>query len=128
MEKLRDIKDIIEIPDSSLFELLSLIGGVVTTLIVGATLFLLFKKYRERRKKPTKKEIALEKLKGIDFNNSKETAYNFSRYGYLWIDEHNRNRFYNIERDLEKYKYKKDVPPLDNRIKVEIKEFIEELG
>ncbi len=54
--------------------------------------------------------------------------YKFSRYGYLWIDEQNRNRFFNIERDLEKYKYKKDVPPLEERVKGEMREFIEELG
>jgi len=33
----------------------------------------------------------------------------------LWIDEQNRNRFFNIERDLEKYKYRKDVPPLEEK-------------
>ncbi len=41
--KLRDIKDIVEIPDSSLFELLGLVGGVVALLIVGAILFLIYK-------------------------------------------------------------------------------------
>ncbi len=126
--KLRDIKDIVEIPDSSLFELLGLVGGVVALLIVGAILFLIYRKFKSRRRKPTKKELALERLKGIDFNNSKESAYKFSRYGHLWIDEQNRNRFFNIERDLEKYKYKKDVPPLEERVKEEMREFIEELG
>ncbi len=126
--KLRDIKDIVEIPDSSLFELLGLVGGVVALLIVVAILFLIYRKFKSRRRKPTKKELALEKLKSIDFNNSKESAYKFSRYGYLWIDEQNRNRFFNIERDLEKYKYKKDVPPLEERVKEEMREFIEELG
>jgi flagellar biosynthesis/type III secretory pathway M-ring protein FliF/YscJ len=126
--KLRDIKDIVEIPDNSLFELLSLVGGVVALLIVGAILFLIYKKFKNRRRKPTKKELALEELKSIDFSNSKESAYKFSRYGYLWVDEHNRNRFFNIERDLEKYKYKRDVPPLEDRVKEEMREFIEELG
>ncbi len=116
--KLRDIKDIVEIPDSSLFELLSLVGGVVALLIVGAISFLIYKKFKNRRRKPIKKELALEELKSIDFSNSKESAYKFSRYGYLWVDEHNKNRFFNIERRfLEKLiNYKgEDVPSLLER-------------
>ncbi len=52
--KLRDIKDIVEIPDSSLFELLSLVGGVVALLIVGAISFLIYRKFKNRRRKPKK--------------------------------------------------------------------------
>jgi len=124
MEQLRDIKDIVEVPDSSFETLLGLIFLVALVLFVA---FYLYKNRRKRRRKLTAKEKALNSLKSIDYSNPKDVAYRFTTDGNLWIDENNQDEYRDIEKELLIYKYKKDVPQLDKGLEQRVKKFIKEL-
>ncbi|HHB93831.1 MAG TPA: hypothetical protein ENK88_01610 [Campylobacterales bacterium] len=124
MEQLKDIKDIVEVHEHSLE---TLIGIIVLSLVILGILFYLYKNRRKRRKRLTPKEIALNNLKSIDYNNPKEVAYRFTTDGFLFINENSKKEYRDIEKDLLVYKYKKDVPSLDKGLENRIKAFIKEL-
>ena len=124
MEKLKDIKDIVEVPEYSLF---ILIGVAIFCLLLLSLAIYFFKNRRKRRKKPTAKEIALKELNSIDYSNTKEVVYSFEEHVNLFIDSSNQTDFDNIKKELEIYKYKKDIPPLDKDIEKRIKVFIESI-
>ena len=124
MEGLRDIKDVVEVQEHSLAMLIALI--IMVLLLLGLALYL-FKNRRHRRKKLTAKEIALKELLSLDYNNSKQVVYGFEAEGILFVNEKNQNEFESISKELEIYKYKKDVPLLDKGIKLKIEQFIKGL-
>ena len=124
MEGLRDIKDVVEVQEHSLAMLIALI---VMVLLLFAVALYLFKNRRRRRKKLTAREIALEKLRSLDYSNPKEVVYSFEADGELFVNEKNRDNFEKIKKELEIYKYKRDVPPLDEGVKKEIEQFIKGL-
>ena len=124
MEGLRDIKEVVEVQEHSLAMLIALI--VVVFLLLGVVLYL-FKNRRRRRKKPTAKEIALQKLQNLDYGNPKEVVYTFEADGELFVNEKNQEDFNKIKKELEIYKYRRDVPPLDEVVKKEIEQFIKGL-
>ncbi len=121
MEGLRDIKDIVVIHEYSLWMFLS---SIVAFLLVAWILYYLYKNRRKRRKKFTKRELALKRLKEIDFENTKDAVYIFSVDGALFTNEENIDKFRDIEQRLQKYKYQKDIPPLGIKDREMIKEFI----
>ena len=121
MEQLKDIKDIVEVPEYSFEILLTII--ILTLTILAVAIYL----YKNRRKKLSRKEIALNSLKSIDYTNSKDVAYRFTLDGAVLIDKEHQNVFDNLVEELERYKYKKDVPPLDKSLEHRVKEFIKEL-
>jgi LPXTG-motif cell wall-anchored protein len=127
LEKLREIKGIIEVHESSLENLISLIVLIILGLLVLGGVFYFYKNRRKRRKRPSPKEVALERLKNINYNDTKEVAYTFSTDGYLWIDEQNEEEFKDIEKELIGYKYKKEIPTLTDELKARVKKFIEEI-
>ena len=124
MEGLRDIKDVVEVQEHSLAMLIALIATVL--FFLGVALYL-FKNRRRRRKKPTAKEIALQKLQNLDYGNPKEVVYTFEADGELFVNEKNQEDFNKIKKELEIYKYRRDVPPLDEVVKKEIEQFIKGL-
>ncbi len=124
MEQLRDIKDIVEVPEYS-FEILLAIIILTLTILILAIYF--YKNRRKRRKKLSKREIALNSINSIDYKNPKDVAYKFTLDGAVLIDEEHRNGFDNLVEELERYKYRKDVPPLDKNLEYRVKEFIKEL-
>ena len=115
---LRDIKPNVEIVDYEWW--------IFITFVILLTLILIYfiYKYIKNRKKV---DIALLKLKNLDFENPKKTAYEFSRYAKEFLNENNKKLFEEIEKELVKYKYKPDVPPLSREIKEKISEFIRDL-
>ena len=121
MEGLRDIKEIVEVQDYSLFTLLGLIFVAFIIMIVA---FYIFKNRRKRRKKATAKEIAMQKLQGIDYSNAKEVVYTFQESARLFLDEKNSHEFEEIVKELAQYKYKKEVPSLEDAHKNRIEKFI----
>lgn len=127
LEKLRDIKGIVEVHDSSLENLIALVGLTILGLLAIGFIFYLYKNRRKRRKRFTPKEIALEKLKNINYSDTKEVAYTFSTDGYLWVNELNENEFRDIEKRLISYKYKKETDELTTELKDRVKKYIEEL-
>ena len=110
-EQLRDIKPLLEIPDSSYYIYWGLIIFVI--LLGLAILFFAAKKLWENRKVNLAKGY-LEALKKIDWNDTKKSAYQATHYARLLAtDERRKELFSQLEPMLEKYKYKKEVESVD---------------
>jgi len=109
--QLKDIKPLLEIPDSSIYIYWGLIGtGVILFL---AILFFVAKKLWENRKVNKAKQY-LAALKSIDWSNSKKAAYEATHYARLLAtDKRRKELFSQLEPMLEKYKYKKVVDKVD---------------
>ncbi len=123
MEELKDIKGIIDVPDYSLWILLRMIVCVIFSLVLA---IYFFKNRRKKRKKPTLKQIAMKNLKEINFDDTKCAVYTFCENFQYFIDEKNKESFEQLQKELEIYKYKKEVEKLSeeqiNKIKSMIKE------
>ena len=124
LAQLKDIKPIVDVVDYSFYYLLTLIVFVSVVII-----FALYKYFTrvKKTKQPSKRKIALKRLKTLDFTNTKEVVYSFSVDGYIFINEKNKQEFETIEKELETYKYKKDVKRLPNDLQDKIKKFIKAL-
>ncbi len=121
MDKLRDIKPLVEIPDYSIY--LYLLFILVATTLAAVLVYMVVKAL-SKRKENRKKEI-LKRLKSLDLNDSKKVAYEITKYGKYIISDESRGRLYeDLVKKLTPYKYKKKVPPLDKEIKKEIKLFL----
>jgi c-di-AMP phosphodiesterase-like protein len=118
MIPIRDIKPNVEIID---YEFIAFIVIVLILLII----FIIFLIKKLKKKNP-KKEI-LEKLKNLDFNDAKKTAYEFTKLAIIFVNEENKKEYEEIVKLLEKYKYKKKVPPLSKTDIEKIKNFIKEI-
>lgn len=123
MEELKDIKGIIEVPDYSLWILLSMIVGLLLCLIFA---IYYFKNRRKKRKRLTLKQIAMKNLKEINFDNTKGAVYSFCENFQYFINEKNKEAFKKLQKELEIFKYKKEIEKLSeeqiNKIKSMIKE------
>ena len=124
MEELKDIKDIVEVHEYSFFILIGLTVFIVLLLSLAVYFF---KNRRRRGKKITVKQRALEKLKNIDFRDTKSVVYTFEEQSRLFLNEKNQEKFDSIIKELTIYKYKKDIPALDSSVEKRIKTFIGEL-
>ena len=124
MEELKDIKGIIEVPDYSLWILLSIIVCVIFSLVLA---IYFFKNRRKKRKKPTLKQIAMKNLKEINFDDTKCAVYTFCENFQYFIDEKNKESFEQLQKELEIYKYKKEIEKLSDKEKNRIKNMIKEI-
>ena len=124
MEELKDIKGIIEVPDYSLWILLSIIAFVVFCLII---LIYFFKNRRKKRKKPTLKQIAMKNLKEINFDDTKGAVYSFCESFQYFINEKNKEYFEQLQKELEIFKYKKEIEKLSDEQRNRIKSMIKEI-
>ena len=116
MSKLKDIKSIVTVPDDSLTYLLITIIGLL--IIV----FFIWKVIKIKRNNDRK--IAIEKLKKLNFTDSKTVAYDFKKYAEILCNDENTTQFEKINSDLEQYKYKKHVGDLEAILIQRIKDFI----
>ncbi|WP_457564979.1 hypothetical protein [Caminibacter sp.] len=114
---LRDIKPNVEIIDYGWWFFVVFL--VILSIVL---LFLIYKWLKNRKKNP-----ALIMLKNLDFSNSKKTAYIFSKYAKEFVNETNKELFEEIEKKLVKFKYKPDVPEMDEKLIEKIKAFIRTL-
>lgn len=123
---LKDIKGIVEVTDYSLWWLLGLIAAAA--LFLGAVLYLLKRKRRIRRRfLKSPEELARERIESIDFDDPKSVAYTFVEDVARFVDEKSAPEYARLAKALEPYKYKKEVPAMDDRLKEEIRKFIEEI-
>ena len=121
--QLRDIKPLIEIPDSSFYIYWGLISFAV--LLGLGILFFVAKKLWDNRKKNLAKDY-LAALKSIDWSNSKKAAYEATHYARLLAtDERRKELFSQLEPMLEKYKYKKEVDQVDQDTLNQYKLFVQ---
>jgi len=111
-DQLRDIKPLMEIPDSSFYIFWGLIA--FGTILLLAVLFFVLKRYLEHRRANLAKRY-LEQMHAIDWVNPKESAYAATKYARLLAtDERRKELFAQLEPLLEKYKYKKEVANVDD--------------
>ena len=121
--QLRDIKPLLEIPDSSFYIYWGLIGFGVLLLL--GILFFAGKKLWEKRKINLAKGY-LERLKAIDWKDAKHSAYEATHYARLLAtDERKKELFSQLEPMLEKYKYKKEVDEVDVETKNKFNLFVQ---
>jgi len=122
-EELRDIKPLLEIPDSSIYIYWGLIGFGVLLLL--GILFFAGKKLWEKRKINLAKGY-LERLKAIDWKDAKHSAYEATHYARLLAtDERKKELFSQLEPMLERYKYKKEVDEVDVETKNKFNLFVQ---
>lgn len=109
--QLRDIKPLLEIPDSSYYIYWGLISFVALLLL--GVLFFVLKKLWDNRKINLAKGY-LEAIKKIDWVDTKKSAYEATHYARLLAtDERRKELFSQLEPMLEQYKYKKEVNDID---------------
>ena len=114
-EQLRDIKPLLEIPDSSYYIYWGLIGFAI--FLGVAILFFTAKKLWDNRKINLAKGY-LEAIKKIDWKDTKKSAYEATHYARLLAtDERRKELFSQLEPMLEQYKYKKEVEEVDQDTK-----------
>jgi len=118
---LKDIKPIVEIHDNSIIIFAVTIFSIIILL---ALLYFLLKPKRKRRKKLTSKEINLKKLKSINFSDDKDIAYTFTTFAEEFID---KNLYQEILKELEEFKYKKQIPSMPETLKSKIKNIIKDI-
>lgn len=109
--QLKDIKPLLEIPDSSYYIYWGLI--IFASLLAAGILFFAAKNLWENRKINLAKGY-VEKLKSIDWKDTKKSAYEATHYARLLAtDERKKELFSQLEPMLEQYKYKKEVEAVD---------------
>ena len=109
--QLRDIKPLLEIPDSSYYIYWGLISLVI--LLAVGVLFFMLKKLWDNRKVNLAKGY-LEAIQKINWVDTKKSAYEATHYARLLAtDERRKELFSQLEPMLEQYKYKKEVEELD---------------
>jgi len=109
--QLRDIKPLVEIPDSSLYLYWGLIFlGVLLVVLLG---YFIYKRIDFSKKEDREKQY-LEAFNTIDWSSPKKAAYRATYYGRLLAtDERRRELYSQLFPLLEKYKYKKEVKKVD---------------
>jgi polysaccharide pyruvyl transferase WcaK-like protein len=122
LEKLRDIKPIVDIPDYSFFFFCAIVVFIAIALfLISYSLFRYFK-----NKKPDQKKISLKVLKELDFSDAKKSAYLITLHTRnLSTDVRTKKLFNELNNKLENYKYKKDISDFDDEIKNDLNLFIE---
>jgi hypothetical protein len=111
-EGLRDIKPLLEIPDYSyvMFVVLSLF-----LLIVLLGLLYFFGKKIWKNRKINMQKVYFERLKSVDWNNTKKSAYEVTFFGRALATEPRVEEIYKqLLPMLEPYKYRKEVPMIDD--------------
>lgn len=119
LKELKDIREIEIIPIDFLFYFLAISGFII---VVAALFYFLTRK----TKKPTKEQLAKGYLKKLDFKklSDKTLAYEFTLYGHICLQKYYEDEFFKIVRQLERYKYKKDIDKMDSYIISQMKEYI----
>ncbi len=113
--EIHDIKQLVDIPDFSLYIYLTLwILGVILFCII---VFLLFKYFKYRKKDKRKHYYKI--LKKLDLNDSKNSAYIITKYARLLaISQRDKKLSSELIEELESFKYKKEVEPLSDEVKI----------
>lgn len=120
--KLKDIKSIVAVPDHSLW----LFGALVIAAVVAAGLIALWFFRRHQSRIDRRRVLALKRLDAIDYRDAKQAAYDFSLLGHFVATPKTAPEFAAIIQDLEPYKFKKEVLPLDAALQKRMQTFIKE--
>ena len=111
-DKLRDIKPLLEIPDSSYYIYIGLM--LLVSLFLLTIIVFLVKKFWKSRKVNMKK-VYLKELKALDWAETKKSAYLATELGRkLATEERTEEIYQQFVSLLERYKYKQEVPSIDD--------------
>ncbi|WP_456381208.1 hypothetical protein [Hydrogenimonas sp.] len=120
---IRDIKPLLPIPDISIYLFVGIVA--VASLVIGVGVFFFWKWWSTHRRIDPRVRW-LRELDAIDFDRPKKAAYLMTKYGRLLAEDKRRQEILEqLIPKLERYKYKKEVPPLDEEVKRFMKLFIE---
>ena len=109
--ELRDIKPLLEIPDNSYYFYIGVLSFLVILLFI--LIFIVVKKFILNRKETLHKRY-LRALKNIDWNDAKKSAYLATKLGrVLAVEDRQKDIYWQFVRVVERYKYKKEVPAVD---------------
>lgn len=124
MEALRDIKGLVEVTDYSLYYLIGTVASAsILLLLLGLLLY-----RRVTQKEPlTQKQVAVALLEKFEFVDAKQSVYEFSHLAQYAAGESRRKELEALLAELEPYKFRKEVPELDEALKAKMQAFIEEL-
>ena len=111
-EELRDIKPLLEIPDSSYYIYLAIVG--VLAILGLSIIYFLVKRFILNRKESQEQKY-FKRLKSIDWSDAKSSAYLVTYLGRkLAKDKRAKEIYSQILPMLEKYKYRAKVPSVDD--------------
>jgi len=117
-----DIFPLLEVSDNSLLVFISLI--IVSTVLIALSMSWLFKKYSFNRDKTVKKYLNI--LKRCDFSQARASAFCISYYGrFLAQNTQEKALVEELIKELEIYKYKKNVPEISLELKERVLTFID---
>lgn len=112
--KIHDIKDIVKIPDNSIFIYFAMI--LLCFILVLSIIIFIIKYFKN--KKVNKRKIYFNILKDIEFKEPKKDAYTITKYLRLVVIEDREKRLADdLINELEDYKYKKEVSSIKTDIK-----------
>ncbi len=127
LAKLKDIKAPVHI-DTFWQEAAIYAGAGLGLLMLGLLIALLYLFiFKKKRRKLTKRELALNALKNINYSDTKNAVYTFSINAQKLIDKEHKDELEHLLKDLEKYKYKKEVTALEPGDIERMKEMIKKL-
>ena len=98
-------------------------GIFISILILCGIVYLIYKLLKKR--KSTKRKEYFQILQNLNFQDTKKTAYDITKYGNLLAKTPVEIQLLNdLTTELETYKYKKDVPQISNETKVSFGNFV----
>ena len=111
--ELRDIKPLLEILDYSYVMFIVLSSLLIIILL--SLLYFFAKKFWYNRKLNMRK-VYFERLKSVNWNNTKKAAYEVTFFGRALATEPRIEEIYKqLVPLLEPYKYRKEVPQIDTK-------------
>lgn len=112
--ELRDIKPLLEIPDSSYYLFIGLLF-LALSLLLALLVFLVQKFWK--KKKIDMQKVYFEQFQNLDWSDVKTSAYEATKLGRLLTKDNERGKeiYGQLVTMLACYKYKKEVPSLDEK-------------
>lgn len=122
--QLHDIKGLVEIPDYSLYVLLSLIIlGVILVLCLCIYGYKYLKKNTH-----TQEKVSASILKEMDFTITKQAAYLITHHGRIVAKTpRDKKLLEELILDLTQYKYKKNTPTMQPKTTLLFEQFMESI-
>ena len=123
LKNLKDIKPPVEISDYSLWVFIAVI--LLALALFATVAYILKRKLRKKRRFfKSDLELARERIEAIDYSNPKSVAYTFIEDVSKFVEPNRSQEYNSILRELEDYKYKKEVPQMSEELQAKIKNFI----
>lgn len=113
--KINGIKELVDIPDYSLYIYMFL--WIIACLVFATFIFLIVRLILNRKK--NKRKVYYQRLKELDLSDSKNSAYEITKYVRLLSKSEREKRLgHELIEELENYKYKKDVDSLGDDVRI----------